>query len=406
MIAGPSQVRRGEITSLTGLRGLAALCVVITHYWYWTTVTPVAVLPPAVAQWTGTSRIGMAIFFTLSGYVIALSYSHWHWREAPLFNLTRLFFYRFARLYPAFFAFAMLIFLRHPEQHDLSNPATRDFLLPHFLLLHSWVPFKYNGALAAEGPFHVSWSLSVECALYLLFGLGAIFAAVLPRWRRKRLFLAAAFFLSVGVSLHLATTLRDHLIPEGWTGLEWDKWLLQLSPWAISLQFGLGVLTYSLYRRPLSERSARFASNLGAAGLVAVYFLIGRNVLHDAFQESILTAMATALLMIGAQSESIMNRFLSSRAMVYIGTISYSLYLFHFLTPGMANARSFDVYNETAMAYHAVNFLTSLFITIVFSTGMYRIVEVPARRAIRAAADRLLGIQRTASMSEQGAPAE
>jgi hypothetical protein len=45
----------------------------------------------------------MAIFFTLSGYVIALSYSDWDWRECPAFNLIRLFFYRFARLYPAFF---------------------------------------------------------------------------------------------------------------------------------------------------------------------------------------------------------------------------------------------------------------------------------------------------------------
>ena len=80
MVADSPQVRRGEITSLTGLSGLAALCVVITHYWYWTTVAPIAALPPAVAQWTGTSRIGMAIFFTLSGYVIALSYSHWNWR--------------------------------------------------------------------------------------------------------------------------------------------------------------------------------------------------------------------------------------------------------------------------------------------------------------------------------------
>jgi len=46
--------------------------------------------------------IGMAIFFPLSGYVIALSYSHWDWRTRPGFNLMRLFFYRFARLYLAF----------------------------------------------------------------------------------------------------------------------------------------------------------------------------------------------------------------------------------------------------------------------------------------------------------------
>jgi peptidoglycan/LPS O-acetylase OafA/YrhL len=69
--------RQGEIASLTGLRGLAALRVVITHYWSWARVTPTAALPASFGAWTQTSDIGMAILFTLSGYVIALSYSDW-----------------------------------------------------------------------------------------------------------------------------------------------------------------------------------------------------------------------------------------------------------------------------------------------------------------------------------------
>jgi peptidoglycan/LPS O-acetylase OafA/YrhL len=72
--AGGSQQKR-EIPSLTGLRGVAALCVVFSHFWFWTSVTPVNQLP--TTAWVDTSTIGMAIFFTLSGYVIALSYSHW-----------------------------------------------------------------------------------------------------------------------------------------------------------------------------------------------------------------------------------------------------------------------------------------------------------------------------------------
>ena len=81
----------GEIPSLTGLRGVAALLVIITHYWFWARVTPAAALPSSVEPWTATSDIGMAIFFTLSGFVIALSYSHWNWRDRPIFNLVRLF---------------------------------------------------------------------------------------------------------------------------------------------------------------------------------------------------------------------------------------------------------------------------------------------------------------------------
>ena len=112
----------GEISSLTGLRSVAALLVIITRYWFWARVTPVAALPSSVEPWTATSDIGMAIFFTLSGFVIALSYSHWNWRDRPIFNLVRLFFYRFARLYPAFFLFAILIVLRTPSLHDVSDP--------------------------------------------------------------------------------------------------------------------------------------------------------------------------------------------------------------------------------------------------------------------------------------------
>src|SRR6266851_7585596 len=111
--------KKGEIDSLTGLRGVAALLVIFTHYWHWTAVTPASALPASMELWTGTAGIGMAIFFTLSGYVIALNYSAWDWGQRPAFNLTRLFFYRFARLYPAFFVFVILVVLRQPQLHDL-----------------------------------------------------------------------------------------------------------------------------------------------------------------------------------------------------------------------------------------------------------------------------------------------
>src|ERR1700730_18945410 len=109
--------KKGEIASLTGLRGLAALLVVVDHYWPWTRVTQPDQLPPQMASWTETAAIGMAIFFTLSGYVIALSYGHWDWRGRPGFNLTRLFFYRFARLYPAFLVFAIPVIFTLPALH-------------------------------------------------------------------------------------------------------------------------------------------------------------------------------------------------------------------------------------------------------------------------------------------------
>jgi peptidoglycan/LPS O-acetylase OafA/YrhL len=398
--------KQGEILSLTGLRGLAALMVVITHYWSWTKVTSADALPVAVGPWIATSSMGMAIFFTLSGYVITLSYAKWDWRNRPVFNLTRLFFYRLARLYPAFFVFALMAILRFPPLQDLTDPHTQSYLLPHLLLWQAWFPVKFDGVLASDDFFHVSWSLSVECALYLAFGIAAIFLAVLPRWRFKSIILGAVFLVVTWELLDAAWSLRQSLMPEGWTDPDWYRWLFLFSPYAISLQFIIGVAAYRISLLPLPEGFARLTSNAGAAGLIAIY-ISGEIITGGAFKGGMHSALATGLLMVGASSNSITNRLLSGRAIVYIGTISYSLYLFHYVTPSLAlHGRQFDSFTSTAAGFHAVNFVASLALAIIFSTGVYTLVEVPGRRWIRAMADQLLGLRRAPSPREQGAPAE
>ena len=395
---------RNEIASLTGLRGLAALLVVINHYCYWTSVTPAAALPVPIERWTSTAGIGMAIFFTLSGYVIALSYSHWDWRQRPAFNLARLFFYRFARLYPAYFVFVILAILIYP---DLQSPDKKafDYLAPHLLLAQSWFPVKFDGVPASAGHFHLSWSLSVECALYLAFGLGAVLMGTAPLWRHRALWVGALFFLSAGILIPLAWSNRDLLMPAGWSDKEWSDWLLLHSPYGVAIQFGLGVVAYRLSALPLVIRFSRAASNVGGIGLIAIYLAIATDRIYEQYVIAQLASLATALLMIGSTSSTVANRLLSGRAIIYIGTVSYSLYLFHFMLPPLAlHGRFFATFDATAAAFHAVNFVASLALAIIFATGVYHLVEVPGRRAIRAAADRLLGIRRRPM--EQGLPAE
>jgi len=129
--------------------------------------------------------------------------------------------------------------------------------------------------------------------------------------------------------------------------------------------------------------------------------------LPDLFDVAILTSLATALLMIGALSDSIANRLLASRGIVYVGTISYSLYLFHFVTPNIAFYGELPKYDLTAAAYHVVHFVVSFVLAVLLATGVYRLVEVPGRRAIRGTADRLLGMRRAPRIvREQAEPAE
>jgi peptidoglycan/LPS O-acetylase OafA/YrhL len=380
-----------DIPSLTGLRGVAALMIVIAHFAQWCAITPLDAMPPQILQWTNFSNIGMPIFFTLSGFVIALSYSDWDWRERPAFNIIRLFFYRFARLYPAFFLFAVLIVLRNPPLRDLSDPATQDYLWPHFLLWQTWWPMRFGGVVAMEDAFSVSWSLSTECGLYLIFGLGAVLIALLPDGRHKSIILGVGFFAATWAAVDLGWAFRGYLMPTNWNEWDWGRWLFHLSPLAVALQFGIGVMAYHISRLPAAARAMRAASDAGGICMVVICLLV---VLRAPISPMLFVSIATAMLMIGAQSNSMPNRLLSRRGIVFIGTISYSLYLFHVLAPGMVFKDQVASFDGGAAAYYVASLLISLALAVFVATGIYRLVEVPGRRAIRSAADRLLGIQR------------
>jgi peptidoglycan/LPS O-acetylase OafA/YrhL len=70
------------------------------------------------------------------------------------------------------------------------------------------------------------------------------------------------------------------------------------------------------------------------------------------------------------------------------------------------HGRSFDAYTSAAAAFHAVNFLASLILAIVITTGVYRLIDVPGRRFIRGMADRLLGLAAVPAIKGERAPAE
>lgn len=387
----------GEIKPLTGLRGMAALLVVINHFAVWTAPLPIAKVPEDLLRYAGTSDIGMVIFFVLSGYVIALSYSSWEWGVRPLFCLTRFFLYRFARLYPAFLLFAVVILLRTPS---LLLPVGEDKLgvvIPHLLLWQSWIPVKFNGALADGGPFHVSWSLSTECALYAFFAIGAILAARLPVGRFKTIVLFSVLAAANLLALAILWAARSHLSPVGWSEAEWYRWLFYVSPYSVGVEFTLGAAAFRLSRSEtfLSAILRQLASLAGAAGLVALYLLGAYGVIAATdYAYDLLAALGVAGVLLGATAGGPVNQLLASRALLSLGTISYSFYLFHFLVPGAVVGGGFSEFESPVPAYYLLNFVLSLLLAVALAAGVYRLVELPARRQVRVLADRILGVRR------------
>jgi peptidoglycan/LPS O-acetylase OafA/YrhL len=300
----------------------------------------------------------------------------------------------------------VLIVLRTPSLRDLADPQAESYLWPHLLLWHTWWPAKYDGMVAIEDRFNVSWSLSTECALYLLFGIGAILVATLPKFRFKSLILGIVFFVGTWELVDWAWSARAQLAPAGWDDWDWGRWLFYFSPVTVALQFGVGIAAYRLSRVALPPWVTKVVSDFGAVALVAIYVGIANGAFRDKLDQALFSSLATGILMIGATSDSMANRLLSGRAIVYLGTISYSVYLFHVFAPALAFNGEVPDFDLAAAAYHAVNSIISFALTIMLASGIYKFVEVPGRRAIRTAADRILGILRVAPIARQGVPAE
>src|SRR5262245_13940103 len=177
-----------EIVSLTSLRGILALWVVVYHFW-----NDLIRLFPSVEIMSPLAKMGyMAVpaFFMLSGFVLAYNYGErFHrlrWPEYVRFQFLRL-----ARIYPVhlftLLIVAAMVWVSGLVGFQLTDAGytTRDFILNVFLV-HTWVPdFKLNWN-------YPSWSISSEWFAYLVFPLAV--AGILRHLRTR---LRAAIFSAV-----------------------------------------------------------------------------------------------------------------------------------------------------------------------------------------------------------------
>src|ERR1700721_1215027 len=107
---GAANLRSGrpDIPALTGLRGVAALMVIFTHYFVWCATFDWQSAPRWLIELFHTSDHGMTLFFTLSGFVITYNYFEFGWDETPARSFARFAWLRFSRLYPALLLFIIL----------------------------------------------------------------------------------------------------------------------------------------------------------------------------------------------------------------------------------------------------------------------------------------------------------
>lgn len=371
-MSGAPAEPRADLPALTGIRGLAAWFVVLYHIrvgaaWY---------LPAEASFVLSKGYLAVDLFFMLSGFVLWLNYSD-RLRTEGLAAVPKYLARRVARVWPLhIFILALTVIYAAlvaatGELNTVHYPWAE---LPlHMLLIHNW---GFTDTLTWNDP---SWSISGEAAAYLLFPL--IVLAV--DWRR----LSPGW--SIAALLFLALLLSAVM---GWNGaFILDRDIPRFGLLRAATEFTMGTILCALWKRWRS-RSSHTAALAGAlaAGALLLGFAAG------APETLVVPLFLAGLLLALALTAARPGNPLASRPVLYLGEISYSTYLVHFLLYIVFKILFVENPANVPPA------LAGLFLVLTFlaSVALYHGVERPAQRALNRLFDRRMARRPVLSAAE------
>lgn len=352
MSFGRPENAKPDIPALTALRAIGALWVVCYHF--------DNELRFFRAAWIQAGYLGVDLFFVLSGFVIAYSHADdfvngsTGWRP---FLADRL-----ARIYPMHL-FSLLILLAMyytARSAGISLVPTeytgRDFVL-NLLLIQAW---GLTDHLSWNYP---SWSISTEWFIYLCF---PIVAGVLAKVRSYGQAWAAWLALFATVTLVAAVRNGGSLdLLYGWSLLRGG------------CEFLMGAFLFVIYRfdPSASPKWSRLAALAALAGFIW-FPLRGDDFIYP--------VIFSILVFAAARADGLMRRVLSSDPIVYIGKISYSIYMTHILLRKLiVRWVHLQIPPETSLPIRLAVFGLCVALAIAVAALCYHAVENPARIALR-----------------------
>lgn len=297
--------KTGHLDALTGIRGIAAWLVVIYHARH----SLSALLPPGLMLVLDKGYLAVDLFFMLSGFVIWHNYGD-RLRQGDGAEARIFLWRRFTRIWPlhavvlaAYTAFALMLVAtgRENANHPFSE-------LPlHLALIQNW---GFTELLSWN---HPAWSISTEFAAYLIFPLVAL-ATPLHRLSPRSL---------IAVAIGLVAALHFKFHAAGFQQL--GEFIPRMGLWRCLMGFMLGNVLCLLW-----QRWRDWPATAPAAAMTCV-ILFAAGMALDLGETLLVPVVAFTGLLALAAGRGWLVRILSSRPLLYLGEISYSTYLGHFL---------------------------------------------------------------------------
>jgi len=349
-----------NIRTLTSLRFIAAMWVVLYDYW---PNLPVSGATPGLVS---KGYLGVELFFTLSGFILCHVYRTG--LEEGRFRYGSFLWARLARVYPLHIATLVglgavaLVATAKGFQVD-PNILSWSSLPANLTLTHAW------GLSPVAGWNHPSWSISAEWFAYLTFPLFAWGALKLKD--RPLLGVAAAVVFLVALYAGFQALAG---FPLTQATIRWGA--LRIVPC-----FALGCALHNLWRaRPAVSRPWALAGAAFSGGLVLTFSAL------NAPDALIVPSLGALILFLGRLAQT-GSAILTQSPLVYLGEISYSVYMICIpwkIVFVNAATRFFELPGDKLTPALWLVFIMAV---IPLAALSYHLVEKPARNAMKLMAD-------------------
>jgi peptidoglycan/LPS O-acetylase OafA/YrhL len=315
--AAARATRPGRVVGLDGIRGLAALFVVLNHIFERAWPGYPANPAPFWAAWMVYGRGAVVIFIALSGFSLGLGPARSGWRFKSMATYAHRRAWRILPPYWAALGFSLVMTWYVLAQPGWPAPNGKSVVVYGSLVQDAFSQGYNGGFWSAGSPNRAFWSIAIEAQLYILLPL--LLLLVRRVSARAMVGLVAAIVVTIGLlGPHVALM---------------NSALVKFTP-DLAVLFAVGLLAAGIVTANEHTRSRPWAGYALAATVPAIALMVVKGSTWsnlNLFWLDLAWAPAVGCLLaaIATSRPRPIVRFLDSRLPRSLGSCSYSLYLTH-----------------------------------------------------------------------------